>query len=208
MNDSKTINNKVLISFIIPTIRNKNLTLKSVNEAMKHFNSEVIVVRDIWGRNASKARNEGAKRAKGEILIFCDDDIAFSQHLLHSVINLLNSKNGERFLIGIANFDKFFGHYCISRFLCLKRTLFEKIGGFDENIGYMGEDVEFSIRAKMNGAIIVKINNNEILHINNKRSKESFIKYLLNQYHLTYTAIKHINYFRYNIILFFIKKIF
>ncbi|MGC9069667.1 MAG: glycosyltransferase family 2 protein, partial [Thermoprotei archaeon] len=79
------------ISFIIPTIRSKILTLESISNLLRlKYNVEVIVVVDRKGRNPAWARNEGARRAKGDIYIFCDDDVVFSHELIDYVINIVN----------------------------------------------------------------------------------------------------------------------
>ncbi|HPD18153.1 MAG: glycosyltransferase [Candidatus Goldbacteria bacterium] len=58
-----------MISIIVPTVdmsREKQI-LKNVGNC----GDEVIIVQ---GRNPSAQRNEGIKRAKGDVLFFCDDD--------------------------------------------------------------------------------------------------------------------------------------
>lgn len=67
---------KIDISVIIPTkseeVRKELLeSIKSNTEEAK-LETEVIIVK---GENVQKNRNEGANKAKGEYLFFCDDDI-------------------------------------------------------------------------------------------------------------------------------------
>jgi GT2 family glycosyltransferase len=130
--------------------------------------------------------------------------VVFSHELIDYVINIVN--RNRRAVLGIVNNDKLFGNYVITRFVALHKELFKKIGGFDENIGYMGEDVEFSIRAKMLGAVIIPINSHKIIHVNDFVSKINMLKYFLNQIHWTYIIIKYGKYFRLRSVTFFIKS--
>jgi GT2 family glycosyltransferase len=58
-----------LISIIVPTVDIRRE--KQILNNMGNCGDEVIIVQ---GRNPSAQRNEGIKRAKGDILFFCDDD--------------------------------------------------------------------------------------------------------------------------------------
>jgi glycosyltransferase involved in cell wall biosynthesis len=67
------------VSIIIPTIREKVITMESLKALnVKNIDIDVIIIMDKW-RNVSKARNIGAKISNGEILVFMDDDVAFNQ---------------------------------------------------------------------------------------------------------------------------------
>jgi glycosyltransferase involved in cell wall biosynthesis len=114
------------ISIIIPTIREKVITLESL-ESFK--NIEVIVVKDKW-KNASKARNIGAKISSGEILVFMDDDIAFNQDFF---INALKKVHDKKVL------------WLDPPLICfITRKDFMETDGFDERIKpTMAETVEF-----------------------------------------------------------------
>jgi len=191
----------LIISFIIPTVRNDILTLESIRAVRDKYNVEVVVIVDRKGRNPAWARNEGVQRSHGDIYVFCDDDIVFSDELIDYVINTIN--RNSRSILGIVNNDKLFGTYVMTRFIALHREFFKKIGRFDEEIGYMGEDVELSIRARMLGAKIVPIDSNKIIHVDHSVNR---LKNILNQVHLTHIIIKHGKYFRLRALTFFVKS--
>lgn len=79
-----------LVSVIIPTIGRPSLknTVESVR-AQTHQPVEVIEVVDARRRGAAWARNEGARRAHGEFLFFCDDDVRLESRALEMLVAAL-----------------------------------------------------------------------------------------------------------------------
>lgn len=59
------------ISVIITSIKDENVTKESLGVLPKEC-SEIVISKTI---GLGKARNEGAKKAKGDILVFFDDDL-------------------------------------------------------------------------------------------------------------------------------------
>ena len=88
---------KDLISIIIPTI-NKNEEEPFCMESIlkqTYKNVEVIVVRDMDGKGACCARNQGRMQAKGEYLFFCDDDIELTPEILETFHAKLSKSNAS-----------------------------------------------------------------------------------------------------------------
>ena len=115
----------------------------------------------IRGGNPAKGRNEGAKVAKGEILLFMDaDNIYLPKNFLEKLLDDFKKRN-----LGVASFpiypkgnwfDKFaYGIYNwwvnltqkliaqATNSVLVKKEVFERVGGFDEEIK-IGEDHYFT----------------------------------------------------------------
>jgi GT2 family glycosyltransferase len=159
------------ISIIIPTIHEKVITL----ESLKHIkNIEIIIVKDKW-KNASKARNIGAKISNGKILVFMDDDIAFNQDFF---INALKKVHDKKVL------------WLDPPFICfITRKDFMETNGFDERIKpTMAETVEFKELLLKKGIKIIELDASNIIHYGGKLTKE---KYWLNRKNSIYIALKY-----------------
>ncbi|MCD9544467.1 glycosyltransferase [Photobacterium carnosum] len=127
-------------------------------------------------KGLSRARNVGVKIAIGEYLLFPDDDCWYDK----SFISRLNKKIGSLDIltfraanhnnINIARFDRNKGScdkYNIwkrvsSISLCVKRSIYIELGGFDEKLGLgsgtltsAGEDIEFPLRAMENNILVI-----------------------------------------------------
>lgn len=114
----------------------------------------------------AKGRNEGAKIAKGELLFFLDADIILPANFFDKVLDEFNRRK-----LDIASFcliplpirrissfalnifynqpiillEKILPHAAMG--ILVKKDLFEKLGGFDEEIK-LAEDMDFARRAK------------------------------------------------------------
>lgn len=91
-------------------------------------------------KGLSKARNELASRAEGQILLFADDDVTLTQEGWNMVTRI---KPHEICMTEGTN-------HPISRVMSVHADTFWDIGGFDESIIYNGEDLDFYIRANEN----------------------------------------------------------
>jgi glycosyltransferase involved in cell wall biosynthesis len=123
----------------------------------KEFNTKIVD-----GGSISVGRNNGAKVAEGNILVFMDADICFNRDFLEDSLNEFSKKNYD---VAITKFDsrgmpftsrllyklsdvlkivtknkktKFGTNQC----LFIKAEAFKSINGFNENL-IIGEDVDF-----------------------------------------------------------------
>lgn len=76
-----------LISIIIPTRNPKSIITDFSNQTYKNF--EVIIIHDEKLKGAPWARNQGAKKAKGQFLLFSDDDIIWKPYALELLLKTL-----------------------------------------------------------------------------------------------------------------------
>lgn len=120
-------------------------------------------------KNVSAQRNYGAKKAKGDILIFFDADItikkdfflALKKHLKKSCalanINVLNPRFKDKiFSVCVNRWIKLLNYLNIGAgrggLIIISKKLFDLTGGFNEDI-IVAEDIEFLKRVKKHSKI-------------------------------------------------------
>lgn len=167
-----------MLSIIIPTL-NEEKYLPRLLDSIKsqdYVDYEIIVAdagsidrtvaiatsydcQVVLGGLPAKGRNEGAKVAKGDILLFLDADVVLSPHFLKNAAAEFSERK-----LGVAGFfikpldgKKFdaFLYYCFTLFMektgmfywaamaimCSKKV-HDQIGGFNETIAF-GEDISY-----------------------------------------------------------------
>lgn len=172
-----------MLSIVIPTLNEENylpLLLESIKQ--QDFNEEYeIIVADNCSRDTTakiakeyggkvvlgglppEGRNEGARIAKGDLILFLDADVILPPHFLEKVLEEFKIKK-----LGIASFplhpkknklDKIiFRVYnlCarlvqnlwpfVAQAILVRKEIHQIIGGFDEKIK-IGEDFDYARRA-------------------------------------------------------------
>lgn len=141
----------------------------------REFADEVISAKDV---SIGDARNQGARYASGEVLVFLDADTSLDKDALEYVaqdftshrIVLLLPKYGpreedenvlsktkmefSRFLVGFENFWRMYvDRFCGGMFLPVDSPKFKEIGGFDKRIRCC-EDIEISYRLRRVGNVL------------------------------------------------------
>ena len=136
----------------------------------KQFPVQVMEKR---GGTIGAVRNFGAGFSTGEILAFVDADCVVAQDWVMSFLEYFENKNMEVGIVGAAprvpldgnliqrawfshRKDNFIGEveYVGSANLIISRTLFNEVGGFDENIT-AGEDFDLCSRVKTTGYKVI-----------------------------------------------------
>lgn len=141
----------------------------------------------------SSLRNRGAHASTAEILIFIDGDVSVTpqwgtelngavSQLLKNPMQIIGSVCGVAEQAGWLErnwFDPALRRkppgYVNSAHMIVHRSLFEALGGFDENIE-TGEDVDFSERAKHRGARIVLNPRLAVIHKDFPKNIRAFFK--------------------------------
>lgn len=169
-----------MLSIIIPTLNEEKYLPILLSQIKKQkFSDYEIIVADAGskdktveiaksfgciitkGGNPAKGRNEGAKIAKGEILLFMDaDNLYLPDNFLEKLISEFKKRNlgvatfpiypkgnwFDKLAYGIYNFwvklTQKFTAYATNSVL-VRKDVFEKIGGFNEEIK-IGEDHYFA----------------------------------------------------------------
>jgi len=140
-------------------------------DIIKHYPCKLIQVTE--HRGAAHARNVGAKHSRGDILFFTDADCVINPDSLTRVRHRL-SANDTQLVIGgtytalphddrfCSRFQSAFIHYSETKHmttpdyiathaLAIKSAIFHASGGFNETMGPILEDVEFSHRLRRMG---------------------------------------------------------
>jgi glycosyltransferase involved in cell wall biosynthesis len=144
-------------------------------EIAKEYADLVISKRDT---SIGEARNQGARYAKGDVLVFVDADTSLDKNALELIaedfklydIVLLLPKYGpkeedirflpqpkrqlSRFLVEFENYwRKYVDKFCGGLFMPVDSSTFKKMGGFDRRLR-CSEDIEISYRLRRVGKVM------------------------------------------------------
>jgi len=202
------------VSIIIPCKNEgKNITntLASIVSARNRTEYEIIVVDDASNDNccdglagrypvnlfrtsalgSAQARNEGARRAQGEILVFCDGHLFVEDHWLDHLLEPLHSRNLDVICPAIAPADNVdnvgYGQSLTETLgvvwytemdrispvavgpgacLAVRRGVFQRTQGFESGFQVWGyEDIEFSIKLWLLGYQVWVHPGVKVLHV-------------------------------------------
>lgn len=129
-------------------------------------------------RSIGDARNQGARYAKGDVLVFVDADTSLDKNALgliaedfnlYDIVLLLprfgpkeedlrflpqTRKQLSRFLIGFENYwRKYVDRFCGGMCMPVDSSTFKRIGGFDRRLR-CSEDIEISYRLRKVGEVL------------------------------------------------------
>ncbi|RMD77047.1 glycosyltransferase [Candidatus Dojkabacteria bacterium] len=172
-----TLNEERYLPFVLESIRSSRFTILQkhqieviIADAKSTDNTVEIAsqygVKVIDGGIPSVGRNKGASISNGEIMIFLDADVIFSDSFLENcILELINRKldvAGAYFSVtrgsmqyiffvllnNIAKFVRQFTPYPVVHgdFIICRKEVFENLGGFDEKM-FFGEDNDFVLRS-------------------------------------------------------------
>ncbi|AGY78213.1 glycosyltransferase family 2 protein [Clostridium autoethanogenum] len=221
MKEKISYNDKIDVSIIIPCkneVNNLKWTLDSIMKSKNLLNFEIIVVDDASSDSStqflnsdlnksiykdiiliktdnvgvSRARNAGAKIAKGKYLFFCDAHIKICDHLLDNLVSTLKISNSDlaapcildmynslavsygmtwdnnlkpKWLESNPNFITEIPFACGCAFIITKKT-FNKIHGFNKIFEIYGsEDFEICLKAWLYGYKLTINPNIKVRHL-------------------------------------------
>ncbi len=176
---------------IVSDSASEDETCKRVDEYKKKVPSLILLEEKT--PNVSAARNNGAKYAQGEYIVFLDADVVMEEHFLKatmrhiqvdhpSMLSVWNRPSPAswrgRLIFGLMNriVQAIQDTHPAANGPCIimKRALFESIGGFDQSI-FFGEDFDIIKRAHAKGGVM-KIYKNPLIFVSTRRfEKEGLI---------------------------------
>ena len=206
------------LSIIIPTFNEEEylpILLKSIKE--QNFKDYEIIIADansyddtikiakdhdciiVEGGLPGVGRNNGAKIAKGEILLFLDSDLKLAENYLEDLINELeekeidigitqispiSEKKRDKILHDLANwfmitFEKIKPHGAGCYGIVAKKQLHDDNNGFDESLNF-GEDTDYIERLAENNNF--KVLRNPKVFVSTRRLEEEGLVKLATQY--------------------------
>lgn len=183
------------VSVIIPVTKAK-LAEKAIQSVKTQSCPKLELIKvEAKGLKPAEARNKGAKKAKGEILLFLDDDCQARKGWLKENLKVLadsqigavggkiQGKSKKYFAqsLDFSNFTFVQGNKCRQLPLCtasfgIRRQIFKKVGGFDENLK-IGEDVDFCFRLNKLGLRTVYEPKVKVWHDHGRQTLSAVLKY-------------------------------
>lgn len=138
-----------------------------------------------------RVRNTGAKNSKGDIIMFLDGDCIAPKNWLQTAKTLLDGNKTlviggaytlrpnplfiEKYWILATNEDHVSQTDLLGGTIAIRRTTFERVGGFCENVT-SGEDTKLTHDLLKSGFKVVIKNEMSVIHLGNPTTFRSFIK--------------------------------
>lgn len=226
-----------MFSIIIPTLNEERylpLLLESIKK--QDFNNYEIIVADagsedktveiaknygckiVKGGLPAKGRNEGAKVARGDTILFLDADVILPENFFENTLKEFEKRNLDIASFSLepqskSNFPKFLFNIFYNRpikfleksllhasqAILVKKILHQKIGGFDEEIKLAEDHYYIREAAKIGKFGIIK--SSRVLISTRRFEKDgwlkTYLKYLLAELHLIFLGPIKSDIFRY-----------
>jgi glycosyltransferase involved in cell wall biosynthesis len=187
----------------VPIIIADNNSSDGTLRVIKQYQDAGLDIIVIEGGLPARARNNGARIANSEYLMFLDADNIPSPSLLSSVFKAIDKEYicitpsfhdplyqyPYEIIFILANFFlryRVIGSYLLGGCIVIKKEKFDKIGGFDENLNF-GEDIDLAKRLSRDEIRLI----DNVVYYNSRRFKrDGFFKtfggYIVNYFKITF----------------------
>lgn len=211
------------VSVIIPVTREKLARKAEESVLAQDYPGLEIVKVKAKGLNPAEARNKGARKTKGEILIFLDDDClpqkgwveenikALEDDKIGAVGGMIRGKSNAYFArsLDFANFTfaqstKRLEMPVCAASLAIKKEVFQKARGFNEKMR-IGEDTDLCMRLKRLGHKTVYEPKIKVFHNHGRETLKELLVYQYNNGRVKGLTIE--NRYPDNLWFLFLKKI-
>jgi glycosyltransferase involved in cell wall biosynthesis len=185
------------------------------NKLSNYINNGTINYYYQSNAGVSAARNKGASYSQSEYLIFLDSDDFVTENWLLDFSIIINNRTPDIIYCGLNRCkDNIFLDYTdptnpykdsksygnvIPGSFCIKKKLFDKVGGYDEQLSY-GENTELGFRIKMTNPSMAFIKSPNLIynfhynsHGKNARNKMNSIIYTINKHPQIFRENKGLN---------------
>ncbi|SHN09813.1 glycosyltransferase family 2 protein [Polaribacter sp. KT 15] len=142
---------------------------------LRKINNDKVSILEQKNRGLSNARNNGFKKARGEYILTIDSDDTLDASFLRKAVLILDEKDSVKAVSSYCNI--FEGNYHITQkhkpkggginnflfdnnstsFALIRKSSWEKVGGYDEKMIHGFEDWEFWISMTKNGGTVYMI---------------------------------------------------
>lgn len=132
------------VSVLIPTAPKKSL-VALLNSLKGQPYIEVLI--DFEQGSPAQVRNRLARKAKGDMLLFLDDDIILAPDFIAQGIRYLQETKEAVAQSRVVGKQENGPDKCISTAFWVCHEAYDELGGFDESFPFFNEDVDFFHRA-------------------------------------------------------------
>lgn len=184
------LSTKIKLNYEILVVDN-NSNDQSFEKLSLYFSNKVILIKSDSNLGFARGNNLASKSAKGEVILFLNNDTIVNNDIFSSAIKLLRSDQRLALISPIIitpdnkEQDNYFGHFpnlgntifkkktksiewlsgCC---LFIKRNIFQELNGFDENFFLYFEDVDLCLRSYSFGYKLQVDNESKIIHLGGK----------------------------------------
>lgn len=168
----------MMVSIVCVGDVGKSVTQKCIDSFRKNTHQDTQLISQKFIGNYNKALNSGASIAKGDYIVFCNNDVYFTDYWFEKLLPHFDKYDS---LSPHCPFSRWWKEqptgviegYEIGRVLCgwcivMPRSTYEKIGGFDEGVEFWYSDNIYADQLKYHGLKHALVTDSIVYHEGSK----------------------------------------